>query len=324
MIFSKQSKDTISALGESQLIEKIRQWLGPVSPPAPFGIGDDCALLSNPGKNSSLLTTDSLCFGRHFNKETPSEKAGAKLIKRNLSDIAAMGGIPHSAVLALLSGANLSTSWLEGFFTGIRDTCLEYNVSLVGGDLTQTEPNHFSAVLTLSGHTESPLLRKSAARGQSIFVTGHLGGSLLGKHLHFNPRLEEGQWLAQQSDCTALMDLTDGLSKDLPSLLPDNCSASLELNGIPISEDAHSLARKTGNTALQHAFTDGEDYELLFTVDGSRSPGDFIERWNKRFPNLHLSKIGSVHEKRTEAQLFDANTQEPLLWQAGYEHFKTP
>ena len=94
MIFSKLSKDSVSALGESQLIEQIRLWFGPVSPPAPYGIGDDCALLPSHGKNSSLLTTDSLCFGRHFNQETPPEKAGAKLIKRNLSDIAAMGGIP--------------------------------------------------------------------------------------------------------------------------------------------------------------------------------------------------------------------------------------
>jgi thiamine-monophosphate kinase len=323
MIFSEQPKETISALGESQLIEQIRQWLGSANPPAPYGIGDDCALLPHPGQDSSLLTTDSLCYGRHFDKETVPEKAGAKLIKRNLSDIAAMGGVPGSAVLALLAGPNLSTSWLKDFFKGIRDTCLEYDVSLVGGDLTQTEASHFSAVLTLTGHTKSPLLRKSADAGQAVYVSGYLGGSLLGKHLNFSPRLEEGQWLAQQSDCTALMDLTDGLAKDLPSLLLNDCSASINLDRIPLAQEAHSIAQETGKTALQHAFTDGEDYELLFAIDEIKSPNDIIERWKTRFPDLLLSRIGSIHKNIGDIQLLDADTEEPLPWQGGYEHFKT-
>ena len=321
MIFSEQNEETIAALGESQLIEQIREWLGTANPSAPFGIGDDCAVLQNPKQNQILVTTDSLCLNRHFDRNTPPEKAGAKLIKRNLSDIAAMGGQPSSAVLALLAGPNLSTQWLQQFFDGIRESCLQYEVSLVGGDVTQTEQNHFSAVLTLTGQTQKPMLRSSAKLGHALFVTGTLGGSILGKHLEFSPRLEEGQWLAGQPDCTALMDLTDGLPKDLPQLLPDACCASLDLEQIPLSEAVRSLADQTGKSPLDHAFSDGEDYELLFAVDEKDKPSDFIQRWQARFPELVIHRIGMIQPKQSEARLIDTSSGEPIPYTQGYEHF---
>lgn len=323
MIFSAQTGNTIAALGESQLIEHIRQWLGPASPPAPFGIGDDCALLPPAKTGHTLLTTDSLTHGRHFDDDTDPEKAGAKLIKRNLSDIAAMGGRPGPAVLALLAGPDLSTTWLEAFFDGIREACLAFDIPLTGGDITQTSPGQFSAVLTLTGHTDKPLLRGKAAIGHSIFVTGTLGGSILGKHLNFTPRLEQGQWLAARSDCSALMDLTDGLAKDLPALLADACTVALQPDHIPIAEDARTLARKTGKSPLEHAFTDGEDYELLFAIENNTTPSEFIRHWQARFPELPITCIGRVQPRQEESTLIDAATGKALPWQAGYEHFKS-
>ncbi|MGC6455198.1 MAG: thiamine-phosphate kinase [Coraliomargaritaceae bacterium] len=321
MIFSEQHENTIAALGESKLIEQIQEWLGFACPTAPFGIGDDCAVLPNKRQDPMLLTTDSLCLNRHFDKNTPPQKAGAKLIKRNLSDIAAMGGVPGSAVLALLSGPNLSSQWLRGFFDGIRESCLQYGVSLVGGDVTQTEQNHFSAVLTLTGQTQKPVLRSSASPGHALYVTGSLGGSLLGKHLDFIPRLKEGQWLACQPDCTALMDLTDGLAKDLKQLLPNSCSASLNLEQIPLSQAVHSIADQTGKLPIDHAFSDGEDYELLFAVDEKMNPDPFIQRWQICFPGLAISRIGSIQSKQGQAPFIDSSNGKPLPWSQGYEHF---
>lgn len=323
MIFSGKAEQTIAALGEEKLIGKIRNWLGPASPLSPFGIGDDCALLPPTKSGNALLTTDSLCLGRHFDENTPPEKAGAKLIKRNLSDIAAMGGAPGHAVLALLAGPNLSTAWLEAFFDGIRETCLAYNLPIVGGDISQIGGSQFSAVLTLTGQADKPLLRKTASTGNALFVTGTLGGSILCKHLDFTPRLSEGQWLAQRSDCTALMDLTDGLAKDLPALLPDNSSAALDIKSIPISPAAHTLAKTSGRSAMEHAFTDGEDYELLFAIDSKTSPDNFISQWKNQFPSLPVTYIGSVQSSDANARLINAETGKVLPWQSGYEHFKT-
>lgn len=321
MMFSTSADATISAHGESGLIQCIENWLGPVNPPSPHGIGDDCALIIDPASRPSLLTTDSLSLGRHFHLWTPPEKAGAKLIKRNLSDIAAMGGQPGPAVLALLCGPDLCTDWLKAFFDGIRNTCLAYELPLVGGDITQTDNGQFSAVLTLTGQAEKPLLRKTAAAGDALFVTGSLGGSILGKHLDFIPRIKEGQWLAGRSDCSALIDLTDGLAKDLPAIIPEGSVAALQLDRIPLSQAARKLSEETGKIALEHACTDGEDYELLFAVNQKTAVNDFAEDWLSRFPDLTLSCLGHIQLSDGKSGIIDALTGDALPWLDGYEHF---
>ena len=319
-MFTNHKTKSIRSLGEVRLIAQIREWLGDVVPPCPEGMGDDCAVIDAPG-GQQILTTDSLSYGQHFDRDLPAQLAGAKLVKRNLSDIAAMGGEPGHAMLSLLCGADLQIDWLRAFIEGIRQSCEQYEVALVGGDVSGLPDGQFSAVLSLTGRlSRAPLLRSGAQLGDSIYVTGSLGGSLSNKHHSFTPRLLEGQWLAQSGSCSALMDLTDGLAKDLRELLPQGCAAYLDLDQIPVSDDARRLAEETGHSPMEHAFCDGEDYELLFTVKGSKNTGAFESDWAARFPKTPLNRIGQLELAEGSAPYLDAATGETLPWIKGFEH----
>src|SRR3954471_10874438 len=116
--FTKRSDESVSAWGEEKLIMAIRRWLGAVSPRSPFGIGDDCAVLAA-ARRPQLITVDPVVYGRHFDDRVAPRGVGAKLLKRNLSDIAAMGGRPTAAVLALTLDARISRTWLEKFYRGL-------------------------------------------------------------------------------------------------------------------------------------------------------------------------------------------------------------
>ncbi len=319
-MFTQNKEDSIRALGETGLIAQIRDWLGAVAPQSPVGMGDDCAVVDTP-KSKQLLTTDSVSYGQHFDDNVSARDAGAKLIKRNLSDIAAMGGQPGHALLTLLTGADLRIDWLRAFIEGIRQACEQYQVPLVGGDISSLPDGQFSSVLSLSGHLDyAPLLRSSAEAGDSIYITGSLGGSILHKHYSFEPRLAEGQWLAQSDVCSALMDVTDGLAKDLRELLPAHCAAHLNLDSIPVSEDAHRCAATSGRPVLEHAFCDGEDYELLFTVKKNADLEAFEKNWGARFPETALTRIGRMGKAMGETPYVDAKTKEALPWIKGFEH----
>lgn len=322
MLISKNTADSIAQLGEVTLIEKIRAWLGPVNPPAPAGIGDDCAVIEPPVGAKQIITTDSVSYGQHFDDSVSAEDAGAKLIKRNLSDIAAMGGTPGPAVLALLCGPDVSIKWIEKFFTGVRVQCERHGVQLVGGDVSSLPPGSFSAVLTLTGSATTPKLRHSAQLGDHIYVTGTLGGSILKKHYAFEPLLAQGRWLAAQPNCRAMMDLTDGLAKDLKSILNKDSSAELDLDTIPISAAATACAQSSGRTTLDHAFCDGEDYELLFTLDADTDLQTFQNDWAEHFPDLELSRIGRIIEASPKGPFIDNKTNTALPWTHGFEHLK--
>lgn len=323
-MFTCKPEESVQKISEIRLINLIRDWLGAVAPATPVGMGDDCAVLAPLcSKHKQLLTTDSLSYGQHFDRTASPRAAGAKLIKRNLSDIAAMGGEPGPALLNLLCGPDLSINWLEQFVAGIRETCEKYEVSIVGGDISQLEAGQFTAALTLLGHTRNkPALRSKAKIGDSIYVTGSLGGSILGKHLDFEPRMQEGRWLAAQDACSAMMDLTDGLGKDLAALLPVGSSAAIELKNLPVSEDALTCARHDGQAAEAHVFCDGEDYELLFTIARGTELEAFEAKWNRRFPRLPLSRIGSIVGAHPSGRYIEATSREALPWQSGFEHFK--
>ena len=323
MLTAHTEVDRIDHLGEIALIKKIGAWLGPVNPPAPAGIGDDCAVLEPPVGAKQIITTDTVSYGQHFDDSVSAEDAGAKLIKRNLSDIAAMGGTPGPAVLALLCGPDVSIKWMAGFFNGVRLECQRHNVQLVGGDVSSLPEGNFSAVLTLTGSAVAPKLRHGAQLGDYIYVTGTLGGSILKKHYAFAPRLAEGQWLATHSGCHAMMDLTDGLAKDLQSILHADFSASLNLAAIPISNAARACAQKSGRAVLDHAFCDGEDYELLFTLDADENLKTFEADWAKHFPDVELSCIGHIQPAAPISRLIDAETNTALPWTHGFEHLRS-
>lgn len=323
--FSSQTDQTVQAVGELGLLARVRQWLGEVAPPSPYGMGDDAAVLLQPTAN--IFKADSLAYGRHWDDGVTPEKAGAKLLKRNLSDMAAMGAEPREAVLAGFLPARTRLDWLEGFFAGLRATAEQAQVKIVGGDLTQTD-DFLGFSLSLLGTAAHPILRAGARPGDHLYVTGELGGSILGHHLDFSPRLPEGRWLAQRGEVRAAIDITDGLAKDLPALLlaegkGPRLQAWVDIECLPVRTAARELAGRDGRSVTDHVFTDGEDYELLFVVDGQRRAEDFESAWEEA-GLCRLTRIGEIRESQGRNLLIDSRTGEGLPFTHGYEFFRGP
>jgi thiamine-monophosphate kinase len=282
-LYTEKFADSVAALGEEKLILEIRRWLGRASPSAPFGIGDDCAVLPA-SRRRQLITVDPVIYQRHFDDQVPPRAVGEKLLKRNLSDLAAMGGRPTAAVLALTLDARTSRKWLEAFYRGLAACALRYRVSLVGGDIAQAD-GIVAASLTLLGETTGSrvLTRTGARRGDWIYVTGELGGSQRsGHHYGFTPRLAEGAWLARHAAVRSMMDLSDGLAKDLRALTPRGAKPGIIAADVP---------RRRG-ISLADALSEGEDYELVFTVDARVDRAAFARAWQRAFPRLRLTCVG--------------------------------
>jgi thiamine-monophosphate kinase len=306
--FARRTSDSVSALGEERLIARIRTWLGPASPPAPFGIGDDCAVLPAT-RGRLLLTVDPVVYPRHFDDSVPARAVGAKLLKRNLSDLAAMGGKPTAAVLALTLDARVSVRWLEGFYRGLAACARQHRVPVVGGDVAQADGT-LAASLTLLGAGAGPrcVTRTGARAGDTLWVTGHLGGSVAsGHHFKFRPRLAEGAWLARQPAVRAMMDLSDGLAKDVHALTPPGAAAAI---------DGTALPRRRG-ADVRAALAEGEDYELVFALAKGTDTDVFRRRWSRAFPRLPLTCIGRfVPKAKLPPWSLDLATYH------GYEHLR--
>lgn len=310
--FSDHPATTIAALGEQKLLLRIGQWLGSAMPAAPHGMGDDCAVLPAPRRGRSrapLITVDPVIYGEHFDDSVPPRAAGQKLLSRNLSDIAAMGGQPAAAVVALALDPRVRIDWLEGFYRGLATTARRHRVPLVGGDLA-THRGGLVATLTLLGQATGPrvLTRSGAGVGDFIAVSGVLGGSLSsGHHWKFTPRLAEGAWLAARPEVSAMMDLSDGLAKDIHALTPPRARASLFEDLIPIRR-GHDL---------RAALNDGEDYELLFSLRGEPAGiRRLVIAWRKKFPRVPITLIGRFEP----AGAASAGTID-LSSHHGFEHF---
>jgi thiamine-monophosphate kinase len=273
---------TVSSLGEAELIRAIRRWLGKASPAAPAGIGDDCAVLGA-SRRKLLLTVDPVIRGVHFDGRTPARAAGAKLLKRNLSDIAAMGGRPRAAVVSLALDGDLPVRWLREFYRGLAAVGRRHKVPIVGGDVARL-PGGFVATLALVGEAPGRVLTRSGSRaGDWIYVTGSLGRSLAsGHHLSFDPRLAEGAWLAGRNEVRALMDVSDGLAKDLAALTPRGSEPALLAELLP----------RRPRATVREALCDGEDYELLFSVASRAGHGTLLRAWRRAFPRTRLTCIG--------------------------------
>jgi len=310
--FTSSRAASVGTRGERRLITEIRRWLGDASPASPFGIGDDCAVIP-PTRHHQLVTTDPVIHGQHFDDRVPARAVGAKLLKRNLSDIAAMGGRPVAAVISLALAPGTSVAWLRGFYLGLAECARRHRVKIVGGDITQGPPGFFGAFLTLHGESTGRLITRTGAKiGDHLFVTGRLGGSRGGHHYRFVPRLAEGQWLARQKDVVAMMDVSDGIGKDIHALTPSGLVASVAPARIPVSPAARMIARATGQPGWVHAMNDGEDYELLFVVSAGTDPDAFARRWARHF-KLPLCRLGCFARRRAPGDV-DWNQLH------GYEH----
>jgi thiamine-monophosphate kinase len=317
--FTRETGMQVSSIGESTLITRIKEWLGLCNPASPMGIGDDCAV--NPIQDPEafhLTTIDGVGWGKHFDAHVPPEAVGRKLLGRNLSDIASMGGIPTVAVVALWLSPQSNLQWLERFYRGLAAMAGMHGVQVVGGDVSAAPENVFIADLCLQGYCRRPLLRRQVSPGDTLWVTGTLGGSALGKHHTFEPRMEEGQWLSESGWAKSMMDISDGLGKDLPALTGP---AVVRIDPLPISEEAKQMATSSGLTAFHHAVNDGEDFELLFALDRSVDVPTFVKDWTNRF-HTPITRIGIVENAPSESGFHWLDCEgKPFPKASGYEHF---
>ena len=305
------------SLSETELIKRLTQNL-PADSSVLTGPGDDCAVLDWSG-SKLLFKTDAIVEGIHFERDTPPGAIGRKALARALSDIAAMAGTPTHALITLGVHADMEPSLIEAVYQGLRDCAREHHVNIVGGETTSL--SQLTLSISLIGKANKPILRTGSAVGDAIFVSGELGGSLAGHHLNFDPRLKEARWLSDQDIVHAMIDLSDGLATDLRHLLSDQTGAELLTRALPIRRAAKERARDnpSGKTALLAALTDGEDYELLFTVS-SKDAVPLLDGWKSAFPETPLHCIGKITDQPGIA-LRDDKGVKPLTLH-GYDHLE--
>ena len=284
-------------MNEFELIARLAKSL-PANESVVTGAGDDCAVLDFRLPDKLLLfKTDAVVEGFHFTRETSPEKVGRKALARCLSDIAAMAGTPTAALVTIALPENFDAEFVARIYKGLNALAEKSGVAIVGGETT-TNPERILISIALLGTVArgKQILRSGAKTGDAIFVTGELGGSLAEKHLDFEPRLIEARWLAEHFSIHAMTDLSDGLAGDLPHVLKaSGFGAELLKSAIPISREAKLAARRSSSAkpAFAAALTDGEDFELLFTVAGGDSV-KLLDTWKEKFPQLKLSCIGKI------------------------------
>ncbi len=284
---------TISLLGEFALIDNLTSRL-PLDSSVVYGAGDDCAVLVKNKNLYELFTTDMSIEGVHFNiKKDNAQEVGYKAMARNISDIAAMGGIPRYALVAIGLPPEVSFSLVKKMFAGIKKCASHFSLNIVGGDVSKARKIIIS--ISVSGEVEKKnLVTRCGARvGDILYVSGRLGGSILSKHLNFIPRVDEARFLTRHFSVTSMIDISDGLLQDLGHILKmSGVGCVIDLEKIPISRDAFKLSRNNKKRALNHALSDGEDYELLFTVS-PKEAASLERKWRKRF-NIRLTSVGSI------------------------------
>lgn len=308
---------------EFGLIRKIRKLL-PSALQGRLGIGDDADILPGLLARDAVISTDAIVEGIDFRfREAKPEWVGRKALAVNLSDCAAMGAVPVGFTLALGVPQSMSEAWILKFYRGLLPLIKTHRLRFLGGDISKSAT--FFAAVTVIGKPGSAgcITRRGAQTGDWIGVTGVLGGSLLGHHFHFEPRIHEALFLAPYIQGHALMDISDGLAQDLMHILrASGKAACLEMQAIPVSDAAIQLSSGRAKNALHRALTDGEDFELLFTVaDAQKAAMD--RAWKRKFPKLRLSWIGRVQAGKPRISWLNQGriTRNPGFSLKGFEHF---
>jgi thiamine-monophosphate kinase len=345
----------ISTIGEFGLIDRIRSIVDIRTDDASLhgrllkGISDDAAVFRpSPGK-VQLFTTDALVEGVHFDLTFTSMKhLGWKTIVANISDIAAMGGIPRYATIVISVPKKISVEMVEEFYRGAAAACKQYSCLIVGGDTTTSMAN-MAISCALIGEAEEAHIRyrSGAIPGEYLCVSGHLGGSLAGlkilthekqrfeqspdpsafkanlesytqaleRHLMPRPRLDISKLLTERVKCGALIDISDGLASEVHHICKQsNVGASISEHNIPIEFSTQKIAEELSDPPMKYALFGGEEYELLFTI----STSDF-EKLETLTNDVTI--IGRITEPEKGTVIVrEDGTEEPLP-AGGWNHF---
>ena len=308
-------------MNECELIARLLPAL-PRNESVVTAAGDDCAVLDVGAPEYLLFKTDAVVEGIHFTNDAAPERIGRKALARCLSDIAAMAGKPTAALVTLGLPAKFDPLEVERMYTGMNQLATQHQLAIVGGETTTNPGGTLISIALLGTVNKSRCVLRSGARaGDALFVTGRLGGSIEGKHFDFEPRIREGQWLAAHFEIHSMIDLSDGLASDLRHILKaSGVGAELLSSAIPVSREAKLKARadSSAKPPLLAALTDGEDFELLFTLPAKKAVA-LADAWKAQFPDLPLTCIGRI-SKEPGLRLRDKQGVRTLNVH-GYTHF---
>ena len=278
----------IKELGEAGLVKRLAKRFR-LDNTVIKGSGDDTAVLRWTKDKYLLFTCDMVVEGVHFDlKKAAPFQIGWKALARNISDIAAMGGVPRYALVSIGLLPSTSVKFLDELYRGIQKCAKAFNVNIVGGDTARSKKLVIDVSLIGEVEKENVVFRSGAETGDIIFVTGSLGGSIKGKHLNFMPRLKEARALVKNFKISSMIDISDGLALDLWRVLDaSKVGARIYKDAVPISSEADSFEK---------AISEGEDFELLFTM----SPGEakrFVKRARPKI-GAPVTMIGRIVDKR--------------------------
>lgn len=323
--------NTLRDIGEFGLIERVTRALPRVDAVV-VGVGDDCAVLRSGGQ-LLLVSCDASVEGIHFRRETtPPEAIGFKAAAAAFSDIAAMGGRPRFALVALACPADTPLDFLDALFRGITEAASEAGAVVVGGDTTGS-PHGIFLDVTVIGEPDGDryLCRTGAMPGDVLAVTGTLGRSrggllalelgfdappLVRAHQHPEPRYAEGQWLAAQPAAHAMIDLSDGLLQDAGHLAEAaGLGIDINPNAVPVAPELLPYQLQLPHAPRNLAMTSGEEYQLIVALDASASP-ELCTAFAARFGGS-LTPIGSF---TTEWPGVRVSGQPPESM--GFDHFR--
>jgi thiamine-monophosphate kinase len=340
---TSRHNQALNDLGEAGIIHLIQEH-GPAGLASYIrkGMGDDCAVLETGGKRCLLVTTDTLIEGIHFTDQTLSPEAlGWKALAANISDMAAMGGTPHTAFLSIGLKPESTIRFLESFMAGFKALAEEAAIVLAGGDTVQS-PSFLVITIALLGDCapENVVYRSGAMVGDDLWVTGPLGNAagglfLLRERLSFEPsgyealiqahqkpmpRLEVGKALGQSGLVHAMIDISDGIAKDLGHICEQsNTGALLQATSIPMSDALVRLAAHVQKSPLDWALHGGEDYELLFTA--SSSDEEKIVSLVTKISGAPPARIGTII--KGDGIWLETEAGRKRLSPGGYVHFSS-
>jgi len=338
-----------SRIGEFELIQRLRNATGiprALRKTVLAGIGDDAAVLKTRSGRVLLATTDVLVEHVHFDLAcTTYRQLGYKAATANLSDIAAMGGLPRFVLIAVAVTPRQSSRDVEALYAGAHAACRRADAAIVGGDTSASRTDLFLSLVVLGEAEPSAVLRRSTARaGDRLYVTGTLGDAqagleillarkegrrraatnargaayLTGRHLAPTARLREAGRLAEARLASAAIDLSDGLAGDVRRICEESkVGCLIDTRQLPLSAPLIAHARAGRRDPIAYALGGGEDYELLFTVPPANVPR--VETLIRRRV-LRATPIGTITPARRGLRLIGADGAIHPLSAKGYEH----